>query len=88
MSSDVQMALAGAKVRIMTAIAGLGGRPITKASLRELFNRGERSTLEGITFMDLNAQMIQRDLARQNHRRRATLSTAEPTALETAAQVS
>jgi pyruvate ferredoxin oxidoreductase alpha subunit len=87
-SSDVQMALAGAKVRIMTAVAGLGGRPITKASLRELFNRGERATLEGITFMDLNAQMIQHYLARQNHRRRATVLTAEPTAPEMAAQVS
>jgi pyruvate ferredoxin oxidoreductase alpha subunit len=82
------MALAGAKVRVMTAIAGLGGRPITKASLRELFNRAERSTLEGITFMDLNAQMIQNYLARQNHRRRATVLTAEPNMAEIAAQVS
>jgi pyruvate ferredoxin oxidoreductase alpha subunit len=87
-SSDVQMALAGAKVRVMTAIAGLGGRPITKASLRELFNRAERSTLEGITFMDLNTQMIQNYLARQNHRRRATVLTAEPNMAEIAAQVS
>jgi pyruvate ferredoxin oxidoreductase alpha subunit len=82
------MALAGAKVRIMTAIAGLGGRPITKASLRELFNRAERSALEALSFMDLNTQMIQSYLARQNHRRRATVFTAEPKAPELAAQVS
>jgi pyruvate ferredoxin oxidoreductase alpha subunit len=86
-SSDVQMALAGTKVRISTAIAGLGGRPITKASLRELFSRGERSTPEGLTFMDLNAQMIDRYVARQNHRRRATVLSAEPMMTEMAAQV-
>lgn len=87
-SSDIQMALAGAKVRIVTAIAGLGGRPITKASLRELFNRAERSILEGITFLDLNAQMIQHYLARQNHRRRAPVLNAEAKTPEMAAQVS
>jgi pyruvate ferredoxin oxidoreductase alpha subunit len=80
-STDIQMAMAGVKVRIMTAIAGLGGRPITKASLRELFDRAERSTLEGLTFMDLNAQTIQRHLAQQNHRLRVEARmVAEPAA--------
>lgn len=87
-SSDIQMAVAGTKVRILTAIAGLGGRPITKASLRDLFNRGERSTLEGLTFVDLNAEMIQRYLAGQNHRRRVTVLSAEPKVPAIAAQAS
>jgi len=87
-SSDVQTALGGVRLRIMTAVAGLGGRPITKASLRDLFDRAERSTLEPLTFMDLNCQMIQRYLGQQNHRRRTPLLTAEPNVSEAAVRVS
>ncbi len=66
-SSDVQMAMAGVDVPILTAIAGLGGRAITKSSLRALFDRAERSTLDPLTFMDLHGQMIQSHLEQQSH---------------------
>src|SRR5208282_2845922 len=36
-SANVRMALAGVTLHGYTVIAGLGGRPITKASLRQLF---------------------------------------------------
>ena len=81
-SSDIQMALSGAKIRISTVIAGLGGRAITKVSLRGLFEKAERSTLEGLTFLDLNTQMIQQYMEQQHHRRRrapgADAQTPEP----------
>jgi pyruvate ferredoxin oxidoreductase alpha subunit len=78
-SSDIQMALSGAKIRISTAIAGLGGRAITKVSLRGLFEKAERSTLEGLTFLDLNTQMIQQYMEQQNHRRRRAPSAGAET---------
>ena len=64
-SSDVRLALAGARTPISTVVAGLGGRPITKASLRDLLAREE---VEELTFLDLDRQAIEAHLKRQNHR--------------------
>jgi pyruvate ferredoxin oxidoreductase alpha subunit len=58
MSSDFQTALAGTNVKISTVIAGLGGRPITKASLRELFNRSEAGQLEALDYLDLKPELV------------------------------
>jgi len=52
-------------------VAGLGGRPITKASLRSLFERALRDELEPLTFLDLNQPAIDRELAREKERRRS-----------------
>jgi pyruvate ferredoxin oxidoreductase alpha subunit len=64
-STDVRTALAGKDCRIFTAIAGLGGRAITKASLRNLFENATRDTLEELTFLDLHTDLIERHLQRE-----------------------
>ena len=49
-------ALAGLDVASVTVIAGLGGRPITQASLRGLFADAVADRLEPLTFLDLDAR--------------------------------
>jgi pyruvate ferredoxin oxidoreductase alpha subunit len=64
-AQNVHSALEGSGVEMHTAIAGLGGRPITKASLRALFTKAIVGDLEGaITFVDLNRELIERELER------------------------
>lgn len=52
---DVRFALAGLDVVVYDVIAGLGGRPITAASLRTLLTDGE---LEPLTFLDLDRALL------------------------------
>ena len=47
-----------------TVIAGLGGRAITKASLRGLFTDAVADRLEPLTFLDLDWDIVNRELAR------------------------
>jgi pyruvate ferredoxin oxidoreductase alpha subunit len=61
-STDVRMAQPGTPG--YTVIAGLGGRAITKASLRGLFRTAARDALDPLTFLDLDAELVDRELAR------------------------
>jgi pyruvate ferredoxin oxidoreductase alpha subunit len=70
-AANVRMALSGVALHGYTVIAGLGGRAITKASLRELFGRAERDELEPLTFLDLNTGLVQRELDRAAAGRRS-----------------
>ena len=54
-----------------TVIAGLGGRAITKASLRDLFRRGAAGRLEPLTFLDLKTHLIDQELERMAANRRS-----------------
>jgi pyruvate ferredoxin oxidoreductase alpha subunit len=46
-------------------VAGLGGRPITKASLRRLFLDAAADRLDrGLTFLDLDRELVERELRR------------------------
>ncbi|SPL98911.1 Pyruvate:ferredoxin oxidoreductase, alpha subunit [[Actinomadura] parvosata subsp. kistnae] len=65
-SADVRAALPDAEVR--TVVAGLGGRPVTKAALRGLLTAGEP---EPLTFLDLDRDLVARELARVRARRRS-----------------
>jgi pyruvate ferredoxin oxidoreductase alpha subunit len=71
LATDVQMALAGRASRIYTVIAGLGGRAITKASLLKLFRQAKSDALEGVTFLDLNWDVLNRHFARESSKRRS-----------------
>ena len=51
-------------MRSYTAVAGLGGRAITKASLNPLFRAATEDRLPPLTFLDLNRHLIDRELAR------------------------
>jgi pyruvate ferredoxin oxidoreductase alpha subunit len=49
-----------------TVIAGLGGRPITKASLRGLFAEAAADRLQELTFLDIDWDVVDRELARMD----------------------
>jgi pyruvate ferredoxin oxidoreductase alpha subunit len=71
-SQNVHSALEGAEAEIHTAIAGLGGRPITKGALRRLLDDALGDRLDpGITFVDLNHGLIERELQRTLANRRS-----------------
>ena len=63
-SANVRMALSGIALHGYTVIAGLGGRAITKASLRRIFQTAARDELEPLTFLDLDSELVGRELAR------------------------
>jgi pyruvate ferredoxin oxidoreductase alpha subunit len=68
---DVRVALDGTPVRVHSAIAGLGGRPITKASLMSLLEDAAADRLGHTTFVDLNRELVERELARTREKRRS-----------------
>ncbi|MEI7456807.1 MAG: pyruvate ferredoxin oxidoreductase [Nitrosomonadales bacterium] len=70
-ATDVRMAVTGTGLKGFTAIAGLGGRPITKASLHKLFREAETETLPPVTFLDLDWDAVNKQLAREKQTRRS-----------------
>jgi pyruvate ferredoxin oxidoreductase alpha subunit len=60
----VRMALRGLTTPIYTIIAGLGGRPITKASLHRAFGEAVADEIDDPHFLDLDWAVIDRELAR------------------------
>jgi pyruvate ferredoxin oxidoreductase alpha subunit len=55
-------------VPVYTVIAGLGGRPITRASLGRTFGS---ENLEHTTFLDLDRALVEKVLAREKDLRRS-----------------
>jgi pyruvate ferredoxin oxidoreductase alpha subunit len=76
LSDGVRKSLSGIVLKGYTVIAGLGGRAITRASLRGLFLNAMRDALEPMTFLDLNIDVVNRELEREKQARR-TGPTAE-----------
>jgi pyruvate ferredoxin oxidoreductase alpha subunit len=70
-TANVRMALTGITLHGYTVIAGLGGRPITKASLRGLFLDASHDALEPLTFLDMDWEIVNRELARMASSRRS-----------------
>jgi pyruvate ferredoxin oxidoreductase alpha subunit len=75
-SDGVRKSLSGIVLNGYTVIAGLGGRAITRDSLRGLFEDAERDELDQVTFLDLNADLVSHALERESTTRR-TGPTAE-----------
>ncbi len=63
-SANVRMALSGIQLHGYTVIAGLGGRPITKRSLRTLFADAVADRLEPLNFLDMDWATVEAELAR------------------------
>ncbi len=61
---NVRLALSGLTPTVYDVVAGLGGRPITKASLHRLFGDALADTLGRLTFLDLNTELVARELER------------------------
>ncbi len=70
-SDGVRKALSGILLKGYTVIAGLGGRPIDTASLIRLFEKAGRDELEALSFLDLNWDVVNREIERGQQQRRA-----------------
>ena len=69
LSDGVSKSVSGIAIKIYTVIAGLGGRGITRASLRQLFADAAQDELEHVTFLDLNAELVASQLERETRTR-------------------
>jgi len=70
-SDGVRKALSGIELKGYTVVAGLGGRSITRASLKQLFEDAGADELEQVTFLDLNADVVSHELERETQARRS-----------------
>jgi pyruvate ferredoxin oxidoreductase alpha subunit len=70
-ASNVHTALDGLHLKGTTVVAGLGGRAITKASLRRLFDKARRDEVEPLHFLDLDHSIVDRELKRMALKRRS-----------------
>ena len=71
LSTDVALAMHGTGGPVVEVIAGLGGRPITRASLEDLLARASRDELAATTFLDLDEEVVARERARMGRQRRS-----------------
>jgi len=73
LASNVDLALRNlaAPPAIHSAIAGLGGRPVTKVALHRLFRQAIIQPWEGPHFLDLNERVIGQELHRRGKARRS-----------------
>ena len=71
LATDVRTAFFGIKIESYTVIAGLGGRPILKSSLHELFEKAGRDDLPMLTFLDLDWNVVNKQLERERQMRRS-----------------
>ena len=58
-SADLDTALTGLPQRRYTVVAGLGGRPVTKASLRAVIEAALADELAPMTFLDLHQSTVE-----------------------------
>ncbi len=58
-ANNIRTAMDGTGVRVHTVVAGLGGRAITRDSLRGLFKKAGKAGLDSLTFLDLKTDVIE-----------------------------
>ena len=71
LASNARMALRTRPMPVYTVIAGLGGRPITRQSLADVFRRAAVDNLEDLTFLDLNWDAVHQQLEYAREKRRS-----------------
>ena len=64
LAADVRMALTNLSIPVYSVIGGLGGRPITRANLRRMLDKGVGDELEEPHFHDLDVAVVRRELER------------------------
>jgi pyruvate ferredoxin oxidoreductase alpha subunit len=70
-SRDVRSAVRNRPQPVLTVVAGLGGRAITKASVHQLLLDAIADKLELLTFLDLDWAVVNRVLEREKSQRRS-----------------
>jgi len=71
LATDIRTAMDGISILDYTVVAGLGGRPITKKSLHALFDKAVRDDLPALTFLDLDWNIVNKQLERERQKRRS-----------------
>jgi pyruvate ferredoxin oxidoreductase alpha subunit len=71
LSTDVRMAMSHLPAPVYTVVAGLGGRAITRKSLQRLFIKAEQEVLEPLSFLDLEWDLVNKQLVRERNARRS-----------------
>ncbi len=71
LATNVRTAISALPIDTYTVGAGLGGRAITKRSLHALFRGAIQGKLEFLTFLDLNREVVDKQLAREAQKRRS-----------------
>ena len=69
-SANVRQSFAGPPDAVLTVVAGLGGRSITREALTRTFLEAAAGTLAPLTFLDLNHEVVDRALKREREVRR------------------
>jgi len=70
-ANNVSASFAGPPDRVHTVVAGLGGRSITRTSLRRVFEQALADSLEPLQFLDLDRALVDRVLERERLQRRS-----------------
>ncbi len=70
-ASNIRLALRETTVPVYTVIAGLGGRPITMSSLREVLEAAGNGRLPEVQFLDLDHGAVEHEILRAKQTRRA-----------------
>ena len=71
LATDVRTAMDGISIIDYTVVAGLGGRPITRKSLLDIFEKADRDELPALTFLDLDWDIVNKQLERERQKRRS-----------------
>ena len=69
LANDIRMATRGLNLEVHSVIGGLGGRPITRANLRRMFEKGLNDQLNRIHFHDMRMDVVNRELEREKAQR-------------------
>ncbi len=64
-TADVRTSLRGTQIKDFTLIAGLGGRSITMKSLKEYVLRAMNDSVAELTFLDLDVNIVESELAKE-----------------------
>ena len=71
LATDVRTAMDEKRIANYAVIAGLGGRAITRQSLHEVFDKATRDDLPALTFLDLDWNIVNKQLERERAKRRS-----------------
>jgi len=78
LAADVTLALGDRSVDVLSVVAGLGGRPVTRQSLDDLLDRVAGGTIGGFSFLDLDLGVVERERASLAGARRPAPLAATP----------
>ncbi len=71
LATDIRTAMDGISLIDYTVVAGLGGRPVTRKSLQDVFEKAGRDELPALTFLDLDWNIVNKQLERERQKRRS-----------------